>query len=139
MRTFAVVAALLLASCGGGDDDTEPPKRERGHGVVLTLDPDSPHVGEEMTLTIDNRTDERLEYGVAYRLERRTNGEWRWVNRDSAFILILKFIDPGGREREQIRLPGHLEPGRYRIVKSFRAPESQQELDASAEFRVSGL
>jgi hypothetical protein len=144
MRRFTLVATLVLASCGGADETEpttsarEPPASGNG-GVVLSLDRDSPHAGETVTLTIENRTRWRLEYGVPYQLEHRTNGRWRWINRDSAFILLLKVLEAGKREREQIELPRRLEPGRYRIVKSFTAPAADRKLDASVEFNVSGL
>jgi hypothetical protein len=145
MRKFALVATLVLASCGGGDDTTEPttptpePPTSDSRAVVLSLDPERPHGGETVTLTVDNRTRWRLEYGVAYRLEHRVEGEWRWINRDAAFILILKVVEAGRREREEIQLPRQLERGRYRIVKSFTAPAVERDFDASVEFRLSGL
>ena len=74
-----------------------------------------------------------------YRLERRVGDRWRWINRDAAFALILKIVEPGKREREDIQLPGDIRPGRYRIVKSFTAPATGRELDAAVEFTVPGL
>lgn len=139
---------MVAPSCNGDDDATEttppptptqpapePPSAQR-RGVVLSLDRDSASPGETLQLTIENRTRMRFEFGVAYRLEHRTGDRWRWINRDSAFILILKFIEPGGREREEIRLPPDLEPGRYRIVKSFSAPAANRKVRATVEFAV---
>ena len=114
---------------------TKPPTSDSS-GVVLSLDRESPHAGETLTLTVENRTRWRLEYGVPYKLERRESDRWRWVNRDSAFILPLRFVGPGKREHEEIRLPEQVDPGRYRIVKSFRAPAVDRELEAAAEFSV---
>jgi Big-like domain-containing protein len=141
MRRFALVATVVLASCGGGDssDPTTPapePPASESRGVVLSLDPDSPHPGETMTLTVENRTRWRLEYGVPYKLERRESNRWRWVNRDSAFVLPLRFVGAGKREHEDIRVPEHLDPGRYRIVKSFTAPATDRRLEGSVEFTV---
>ena len=146
-----LVAALALVSCDGDDDvepsppavpttttpAAEPPSSERG-GVVLSLDRDSAHAGETLTLTVQNRTRWRLEYGLAYRLEHFVGGGWRWINRDAAFALILLVVERGEREREKIRLPDDLDPGRYRIVKSFRAPVADRELETSVEFTVAG-
>ena len=117
---------------------TEPPASD-SRGVVLSLDLESPHPGDTLTLTVENNTRTRLEYGLVYRLEHFVDGDWRWINRDAAFALILKIVDAGRREREDIELPAHVEPGRYRIVKSFTAPETGRKLDASVEFNVSGL
>ncbi len=141
MRRFALIATLVLASCGGGDT-TEPttpapePPRSESRGVVLSLDLESPHPGETLTLTVENNTRTRLEYGLMYRLERFVEGDWRWINRDAAFALILKIVEAGKREREDIKLPAHVEPGRYRIVKSFTAPETGRKLEATVEFTV---
>ena len=141
MRRLALFATIVLASCGS-DDAAEPPApkapapEDRG-GVVLTLDRDTPHPGETVTLTVENRTRWRLEYGLMYRLERRIDGEWRWINRDAAFALILKIVEPGKREREQIQVEA--QPGRYRIAKSFTAPAADKRFDADVEFTVSGL
>ena len=106
---------------------------------MLTLDRDSPHPGETIELTVENRTKTRLEFGLVYRLERRVDAEWRWINRDAAFALILKVVEAGKREREDIRLEADLQPGHYRIVKEFRAPAAGREYRAEIEFTVSGL
>ena len=144
-----VTLAVLPAGCDGDDDpmDTSPPPAPPTHpepkppprehrGVTLQLDRDQVTPGETLELTIENGTRTRLEYGVAYRLERRTADGWRWVNRDAAFILILKMIEPGARDREEIQLPDDLKPGRYRIVKEFEDPADHRTLRASVQFTV---
>jgi hypothetical protein len=114
--------------------EPKPPPKEDG-GVELSLDGEQAAPGDTLELTIENDTPNRLEYGVAYRLERRTENGWRWVNRDAAFILILKTIEPGARDREEIQLPD-LKPGRYRIVKEFDDPATDKTLRSSVEFSV---
>jgi hypothetical protein len=146
---LVVAIAIVAPSCGDDSDDagepsppvhpTTPAPQSRpseGKGVVLSLDRDTPHAGETLQLTVKNNTRTPLEYGLAYQLERRASGRWVWINKDAAFALILKSIAPGQREREEVQLPGDLSPGRYRIVKSFNAPETARELDASVEFTV---
>ena len=47
-------------------------------------------------LTVENDTQyPPLEYGLAYRLERRTVDGWVWINEDAAFALILRVVEPG--------------------------------------------
>ena len=140
LGVLLVVVAITATSCGGDDAERPPPttttKSEQRSGVVLLLDRDTARPGQTLELTVDNRTPARLEYGLAYRLERRAGDGWRWINRDAAFALILKIVGPGGREREEIRLPDDLRRGRYRIVKSFTVATSRRELRADVEFFV---
>jgi len=132
MVLVGTIAAFPL-SCDRDKSEEPPPQRR---GVVLSLDRERASPGQTLELTIENTTRLRLEFGVGYRLERREGSRWRWVNRDSAFILLLKFLEPGEREREEILLPGDLRRGRYRIVKSFTAPAADRELRATIEFDV---
>lgn len=150
-RLLPLLATAVLFAAGCDDDDAvdttppptatttqpepEPPSAET-KGVVLSLDRTTPHAGETLRLTVENRTRTRLEYGLAYRLEQRTGDRWKWINKDAAVALILKIVEPGKRESENIQLPNDLQPGRYRIVKSFTAPETGRVLDASVEFTV---
>ena len=129
---LAATVAFFPPSCDGDKKGESPPERS---GVVLELDRTSAAPGDTLELTVHNLTRTRLEYGVAYRLELRTGDDWRWVNRDAAFILILKVAEPGAREREQIQL-GDLEPGRYRIVKSFTAPATGREIRGEVELEI---
>jgi hypothetical protein len=131
-----LLAALVLAGCDDDDAVEPPPAPAETKGVVLSLDRTTPHAGETLELTVENHTRERLEYGLAYKLERRNDGRWVWINEDAAFALILKVVGPGRSEREDILLPDDLRPDRYRIVKSFTAPATGRELDASVEFTV---
>ena len=149
MLQVVVILALFAPGCDGDDDpmnttsppappthpEPKPPPGEH-RGVTLHLDRERAAPGETLDLTIENGTRTRLEYGVAYRLERRTADGWRWVNRDAAFILILKMIEPGAREHEEIRLPRDLKPGRYRTVKAFEAPATHQTLRESVQFTL---
>jgi Big-like domain-containing protein len=150
LTAVVVTLAVVAAGCGGDDDpaDTSPPPSppthpepkpppKEAHGVTLSLDREHAAPGDTLELTIENGTPNRLEYGVAYRLERRTPDGWRWVNRDAAFILILKMIAPGARDREEIQLADDLKPGRYRIVKEFDDPATHKTLRGTVEFAVS--
>jgi hypothetical protein len=136
IRLGVVLFATITAfppSCDRDETAEPPPPRS---GVVLELDRDTARPGQTLELTIENTTRLRFEFGVAYKLERREGTRWRWVNRDSAFILLLKFLEPGDREREEILLTGDLRPGRYRIVKSFTAPAANRTIRATIDFEV---
>lgn len=136
-----LLASLALAACDSDDiGDTTPgpaPPPAQPRGVELDLDQETATPGDKLQVTVVNHTHDRLEYGLAYRLERFVDGSWRWVNRDAVFAAILKGVEARKREREEIRLPRDLKGGLYRIVKSFRAPATERRLDASVQFRVS--
>lgn len=109
-----------------------PPQRA---AVALRLDRRVARSGSSLELTIENRGPTPLEFGVAYRLE-RWEGRWRWLNRDQVFIQIALVVRPGERDEQEVTLPKGLEPGRYRIVKSFTAQGADRELEAAARFEV---
>jgi hypothetical protein len=116
--------------------EDQRPLVPHGPDVTMQLDEKDAHAGDTLQLTIENTGDRRLEYGVAYRLERRIDRGWRWINLDQAFILSLQFIEAGETEHQELELPGDLEPDRYRIFKSFTARPGGQVLKRKAEFRV---
>jgi hypothetical protein len=135
-----LLASIALAACGGGNDDGDrgggEPAPSPRQDVVLTLDRETPHAGDTIELTVENHTSTRLEYGLVYRLERRVDAGWRWINKDAAFALILKVVEAGKREREEIGLEDDLRAGGYRIVKEFSAPATGREYRATVEFTV---
>lgn len=104
--------------------------------ATMKLDKTEAQAGDKLQLTIENTGDRRLDYGVAYMLERRTDHGWRWINLDQAFILVLQVIEAGATEHQEIDLPGDLKPDTYRIRKSFTGRPGEQKFRRAAEFRV---
>jgi soluble lytic murein transglycosylase-like protein len=105
--------------------------------VAMKLDHKEVEAGDTLQLTIENTGDRRLEYGVSYMLERRTDHGWRWINLDQAFVLVLQMLEAGETEHQEIDLPGDLQPDRYRIRKSFTGRPGEQKFRRAVEFRVS--
>jgi hypothetical protein len=103
--------------------------------VALQLDRGVARPGTSLELAVENRGPTALEFGLAYRLE-RWEGRWRWLNRDQAFILVAVGVRPGERYEQKVVLPADLEPGRYRVAKSFTARAADRELEAGAQFDV---
>jgi hypothetical protein len=83
--------------------------------------------GEAPRAVLTNIGETQVGYGPGFKLERRIDGRWLWVNRRQAFTLPLFYLDPG-EESEQERLtvyfdspdPVELEPGLYRVTKSLQ-------------------
>jgi len=107
-----------------------------GPHVSLALEPMRARAGDTRQLTLENFGDTPLEYSGAYRLEQRAGDHWRWINRDALFRALLQISEAGKTEQEEIQLPDHLEPGRYRIVRSFSPPGADWKISASAQFTV---
>ena len=69
----------------------------------------------------------RLGYGPGFKLERKTDDGWRWVNRRQAFELPLIYLPPGATSKpEPIEVylgrpqPVELKPGTYRVTKTLQ-------------------
>ena len=117
---LAATVAFSPSSCDDDDDGRAAAGARGRRARARSRRP--PHPGDTLELTVENHTRTRLEYGVAYRLERRTDDGWRWVNRDAAFILLLKVVEPGAREREEIRLAGRPRAGPLPDREGVHAP-----------------
>ena len=104
--------------------------------AAVKLDRKDAAPGDTLQLTIENTGDRRLEYGVSYMLERRTDHGWRWINLDQAFVLVLQVLEAGETEHQEIDLPRDLKPDTYRIRKAFTGRPGEQKLRRAAEFRV---
>lgn len=139
-----VLGAAVLAGCGdGGDGGNDgdrpgggPPPSPAPKEITMTLDRRVAKPGARLRLTVHNRGDARVEYGLAYRLERWDGADWEWLNRDAAFALILKVAEPGAREDERIELPGDARRGRYRIVKEFTVQPAGRRFEAEVRLAV---
>jgi hypothetical protein len=155
---------LALSACGGlarepskGTTGPAPPVAtdvasasagNRTARVELRLEPSSVHSGEAPKLTLTNTGKVNLVYGVPFKLERKTDSGWKWVNREQAFILPLLLLRPGetgdpqpvevyGSEPTPVELP----PGLYRVTKDAGLQDSYPkgpELRISVTFRVVG-
>ncbi|HYY34416.1 MAG TPA: immunoglobulin-like domain-containing protein [Gaiellaceae bacterium] len=166
MRPFLTTAAvvLTLTACGsvagapGGakTESTPPPpvasdvatatSGGRTVRVELRLEPSVVQSGESPRATLTNTGKVDLAYGVPFKLERKTESGWRWVNRRQAFILPLLLLHPGeASDPQPIELygdesaPVKLEPGLYRVTKDAGPQDSYPAgptLVVRAEFRV---
>jgi len=104
-------------------------------------------IGDERpNATLVNTGDVILVHGVPFKLERRENGAWRWVNRGQAFPMPLLELRPGETSRSQpigfFGPPGArraLLPGVYRVTKAVspaRSYPGPPVLHVRAIFRV---
>lgn len=141
---FGTLVLLMLAACGGEPGGT--PAEEAGGSddpaVALELASGDRCVeGRRLRAIVENRGDSPITYGTSYRLERLEEGKWVPVELDLAFALVAIVLEPERRKAEELLLPPDLEPGRYRVSKSFtpaggaHAPEGPP-TTARAEFTI---
>lgn len=98
---------------------------------------------EDTTLTIENLTENKYEYGEEYILEAFYNNEWHKINwnEEPFFNLVLRIINPKEIVINKINnnLLKSLERGKYRIVKVFNNEESKSDnikVYSSTEFEI---
>lgn len=99
---------------------------EKGEAVVKTsIAPCEVFGDEEPHLTLRNVGDIRFAYGTPFKLERKVDGAWRWINRHQSWDLPLFHLPAGVRGRpEPIGIwtspsPTELKPGLHRVTKEL--------------------
>jgi hypothetical protein len=102
--------------------------------------------GEAPEAILTNIGGGRLGYGPGFRLEKRTDRGWRWINRRQAFPLPLFYLHPGEQsDPEPIAVyfakpqAVELEPGLYRVTKGVQLAPGQPRppgMTVDATFRV---
>ena len=141
LRPFAVsvLAGLALGACGEetpsgtGPGPPRPPERAQ-----LRLTPRVVQPGGALRATLVAAPGTPVEGGIAYRLEARRAGGWRWLNRDDAFIQIAIGATHERPYSQVIRVPRDVRSGRHRIVKELRVAGTGERVDVAAEFEVRG-
>jgi hypothetical protein len=146
MRWILVPAAAFLLALPAD-------ARASSAAVELRVYPGAVEPAEIPHFLLVNTGDVGVAYGTPYKLERWTNGSWRWINRRQGWRAPLLGLAPGKTSRpepivisrpnpEFERCPQSqpccirvlLRPGLYRVTKSFDSAVGT--LTAGARFRV---
>ncbi len=86
----------------------------------MEADRDSYKPSDIIKIKITNWGPTSLQYGSWFAVQQWVSGEWKWLNGYQAFTMEARGIGPGGEVEDGVHLQGlGLEPGRYRIVKTF--------------------
>jgi hypothetical protein len=109
-------STVVLAACGGEEATTA----EEAGAVIVT--PSSAPAGSTVAAAVRNDTDAQITYGAGYELERELDGEWEQINLPEQVVNQIGYIAEPGRTGPpvQVKLPGDLEPGPYRVVLDGR-------------------
>jgi hypothetical protein len=117
------------------------PKRVR-----IEITPCKVAPGEAPVAILRNIGSGRLGYGPGFRLEKKTDHGWRWINKRQAFPLPLFYLHSGEQsDPEPIAVyfaklqAVELEPGLYRVAKGVQLAPGQPRppaMTVHATFRV---
>lgn len=126
--TLLALAACAAPSANGGaaapsDSAVQAP-------VTVTVDRATYAAGAEVTLRIENRSDERFGYNACTRtVEREAGAGWISIPEpDRVCTMEIRFLDPRSSVTERTELPRALERGRYRLLLSLlRNPDAPAE------------
>lgn len=135
---------LILAAAACSVPALEPSPygaEQKNTDIQMTVDEQAvAGDAESVTLTITNTSDKEYTYGAASAIEAEQDGEWYVVEpkEELFWIAIAYIIAPGETNEEGVTLNefyGPLEPGNYRIVKTFTDPDGSS-LTAFGTFSV---
>jgi hypothetical protein len=114
--------------------------------IRLRITPCRVVVGDAPKVVLVNVGDGELGYTFGFKLERRTEQGWRWVNKRQGFLLPLFYLAAGKRsDPESLDVyfnepkPVELWPGLYRVTKGVDlAPGTPRPptMDVTATFQV---
>jgi hypothetical protein len=158
-RAFIVVAATVAAMGGcrssrapesAAADSAQPSARSdsappgaagataRADSVVLRTDKTQYKAGDQMTLTLENRSASSYAFNPCTRsIEREESGAWTAVPEPGRMCTMEAWIlDAHGTRSGPTELPSPLAPGRYRVVVRLTV-ESPQNPPGSAVSAVS--
>jgi hypothetical protein len=140
MRFEMMVGAVTaLAFVGGGCAPAGPPA---GAGGVadLRVTPGEAQPGDEVMVTLANRSDRELGYNLCVAvLDRREDGDWvEWPEPPAEVCTMeLRMLSPGETASFRHTLPPRLVAGEYRFRTDVEAPLGEGRVTVtSAGFRV---
>lgn len=155
MKPIPVVLVLLLLALPAGREAAASSLAtgKRTARVDLRVFPTAVDIAQAPRAVLVNTGEVTIEANYIFKLERKTDDGWRWINRRQGWILPLLFLEPGETSRPQrigiwrtnpdfercprsepccIRIV--LRPGLYRVTKGARVGARQ--LISGATFRV---
>ncbi|GEM_PF-876653 len=126
--SLVVFSLMLLASCGLSRNVSTNTKANNSNGIEIKVTPErNQGVPQTLNLTIRNNTQEIIQFGANYTIERRIDNAWREVDLGNfALIAIMYMLQPGDSGEYTISLfPETVKypEGEYRVVKQISIGE----------------
>jgi len=137
---YAVTATVLVLAAGCAPPAAAPPNGAGGAPLELNVQPQPARPGQEVELTLVNRSAQPVGYNLCPSvLQRQVGGQWQAST--MAFTEVctmeLRVLEPGARGSFRHPLPSGLEPGTYRFWAGVEWPLGQDRVGVqSAAFQV---
>ncbi|MCD9025068.1 immunoglobulin-like domain-containing protein [Cohnella silvisoli] len=87
-------------------------------------------------LSLYNAGPTELYFGYGYGIYQKVSDGWKLLPDDSAVPAIGFRLKPGESHQEEVRFPGKLEPGDYRVVKQIEGYMTDVSVKLAAEFKI---
>ncbi|MGP6147420.1 immunoglobulin-like domain-containing protein [Jeotgalibaca sp. A122] len=138
----SILTTLLLAGCKQTAFEPSPYKpADLNHlsGVTMqTAEPSYPTDIESIAVTITNKSEAELFYGVAFSVEYLDGNEWVIFpfEDEMAWIEIALILEPDATNTEELNmtlLKHDFEPGSYRIIKDIAGETLTAEFEIEME------
>lgn len=127
----------LLGACTPPEPSDDP-----GGLAELRVSPDAVSAGDEVMLTLVNRSDGELGYNLCPAvLDRREGGEWveEPLRPAEVCTMELRVLSPGDSSHYRHMVPPALAAGEYRFRTGIEAPLGEGRVEvASGAFQVRG-
>lgn len=107
----------------------------------LTLDQDSYHPDDTITIIVINTGNTTIQLGHPFQVEFYDDGAWGKVDLDLAWIHVMEQLEPGFDFRQELvpleDFQEEPEPGNYLIVKEVHCIDTEQTKNLGVEFILS--
>ncbi|WP_028609068.1 immunoglobulin-like domain-containing protein [Paenibacillus harenae] len=105
--------------------------------AIMEADKPTYRQADTLKIKLTNWGPTALEFGSWFGVQKWDSGRWKWLNGGQAFTDELRGVGPGGVYEDDFSIESlSLEPGKYRIVKSFGAANGDASASLAAPFEI---
>lgn len=119
-----LIIGLVLSGCGDSGEPSPFEEVDTLDGVSIRLNQEVyDSEGETFILTVSNKSEEEISYGIAFTVEKQEGDQWITVEpeEEMSFIMIAHILGPGEEAEDELNMQYYepFEPGEYRVVRQI--------------------
>lgn len=137
---LAVAGAMLVLAAGCAPNAAAPGTGAGGAGLELNVQPQPARIGQEVELTLVNRSARQVGYNLCPSvLQRQVGGQWQpaTIAFTEVCTMELRILEPGASASFRHPLPTGLQPGTYRFWAGVEWPMGEDRVGVqSGPFEV---